>query len=195
MRFARACAALLLLAGLADASAPAPAQDAKLTIDGKRSSARFIVRLIWGMRTEGTIARVTGELRGDAASGWVVRVDADGHALKVSGPRWMERSTRSEQFLDVDRHPEIRFQSQRFNDQLLHTGGPVSGELTLRGLTRPVSFVLLPSACAQPGRDCDLQVNGTISRNEFGMTAHRSTVKDNVELHMRVRFRPVGSSG
>jgi len=195
MVFARACAGLILLVGLADTPTPVPAKDATLAIDGAHSSARFIVRLRWGMRTEGTIAKVSGELVGDAARGWKVRVDADGRVLKVSGPRWMERSTRSAQFLDVDKHPEIRFQSQAFSDQVLHEGGPVHGELTLRGLTQPVSFRLLPSACAHPGRDCDLQVNGTLSRAKFGMTAYRATVKDNVELRMRVRFLPSGPAG
>jgi polyisoprenoid-binding protein YceI len=64
----------------------------------------------------------------------------------------------------------------------------VRGELTLRGLTRPVSFRLLPSGCAHPGRDCDLQVNGTINRKEFGMTAYPVSVRDDVELRMRVRL-------
>jgi polyisoprenoid-binding protein YceI len=195
MVFARVCAGLILLTGLVDMPKPVAGQATTLSIDAARSSARFIVQMRWGMRAEGTIDGVTGEMIGDPAAGWTVRVDADGHALKVPGPRWMERSTRSEEFLAVDSHPEIRFQSQRFNDQLLRAGGEVRGELTLRGLTRAVTLQLLPSACAQPGRDCDLQVNGSISRAEFGMTAHRFTVKDPVEVRLRVRMRPVGSAG
>ena len=165
-----------------------PAQSAPLLIDGNNSEARFIVRMRWGMRTQGRIAKVGGEMSGDSAQGWRVLVVADGKSLVVKGPRWMDRVTRSDDFLAVDSHPEIRFHSERFSEQLLHSGGSVRGELTLRGLTRPVSFRLLPSGCAQPGRDCDLQVHGTINRKEFGMTAYPVSVRDDVDLHMRVRL-------
>ena len=191
-------AVCILFSGLAGLGAtpvpppPAPAPDASATlrIDGARSEARFVVHLRLKLRTEGRIAKVSGELRGSAAQGWQVLVVADGRSLVVKGPRWMERSTRSEQFLSVDAHPEIRFESDRFSDRLLHAGGRIRGRLGLRGLTRPVSFRLLPSACAHPGRDCDLQVNGIINRKQFGMTAHPVSVRDDVELHMRVRLLP-----
>ena len=165
-----------------------PAQSASLQIDGNKSEARFIVRLRLPMRAEGSISAVSGEMSGDATQGWRVLVVADGKSLVVKGPRWMERVTRSNAFLDVDGHPEIRFHSEVFNDQALREGGSIRGELTLRGLTRPVSFRLLPSRCAHPGRDCDLQVNGTINRKEFGMTAYPVSVRDDVELRMRVRL-------
>jgi polyisoprenoid-binding protein YceI len=179
-------------AALARATAvppPGAAAPAPWRFDPGRSSAEFVVRLRLRMRAEGRIDGVEGELSGDPLHGWRVAVDADGRGLKVAGPRWMERSTRSEEFLAVDSHPDIRFRSEPFSDRVLHAGGRVRGQLTLRGLTRPVSMRLLPSACAQPGRDCDLRVNGIISRTEFGMTAHRYTVKDDVELRLRVRLR------
>ncbi|MEO8159917.1 MAG: YceI family protein [Arenimonas sp.] len=193
MAFARAGAWLFLLAALVTMPTLllAQATGTGLNFDVHRSSARFIVHLPLRMRAEGSIAGVNGELNGDVAHGWTVRVDADGRSLKMAGPRWIDRATRSDDFLAVDSHPAIRFQSIRFSDRLLHTGGRVRGQLTLRGLTRAVSFRLLPSACAHPGRDCDLQVNGIISRNAFGMTAHRLSVRDGVELHMRVRLQPV----
>ena len=165
-----------------------PAQSDALQIDGQNSEARFIVKLRWRMRTEGRIPAVSGEMSGDATQGWRVLVLADGKSLVVKGPRWMDRVTRSDSFLAVDSHPDIRFHSERFDDDLLHAGGSIRGELTLRGLTRPVSFLLLPSACDQPGRDCDLQVNGIINRKDFGMTAYPVSVRDDVELHMRVRL-------
>jgi polyisoprenoid-binding protein YceI len=167
---------------------PLSAQPRQLQIDTKHSDARFVVKLRWRMRTEGRIASVSGDMSGDARQGWRVLVVADGKSLVVKGPRWMGRATRSDSFLAVDSHPEIRFHSELFSDQLLRDGGQIKGELTLRGLTRPVSFRLLPSACDQPGRDCDLQVNGSINRKDFGMTAYPVSVRDDVELHMRVRL-------
>jgi len=166
-----------------------PAQSVPLQIDGNNSEARFIVRLRLPMRAEGSISAVSGEMSGDATQGWRVLVVADGKSLVVKGPRWMERVTRSDAFLDVDSHPDIRFHSELFSDQALREGGSIRGELTLRGLTRPVSLRLLPSGCANPGRDCDLQVNGIINRKDFGMTAYPVSVRDDVELRMRVRLQ------
>jgi polyisoprenoid-binding protein YceI len=193
MLFARHDAWPFLLAALAGVAGhtqpmPRPAPPASLQIDGTRSEARFVVYLRIGLRTQGRIPKVSGEMAGDVASGWRVLVVADGRSLVVKGPKWMDRSTRSSDFLDVDAHPEIRFHSEPISDHVLREGGPIRGQLTLRGLTRAVSFRLLPSACAHPGRDCDLQVNGTINRKDFGMTAHPVSVKDGVELHMRVRL-------
>lgn len=170
-------------------AAPAPS---RLAIDDARSSVQFTVRLRFRLRAHGRIEGLAGELRGSPVEGWSVAVQADGRRLKVGGPRWMERSTRSDDFLAVDSHPDIRFESERFSDRVLHRGGRVRGQLRLRGLTRPVSLRLLPSACAQPGRDCDLRVNGIISRTDFGMTSHPHSVKDDVELSLRVRLRPRG---
>ena len=186
---------LYLLAGLASLTHGTPEMPpsppaATFRIDGAHSEARFVVKLRIALRTQGTIPKVSGEMVGDARTGWRVLVVADGHSLVVRGPKWMGRSTRSPDFLDVDAHPDIRFQSEAFSDELLHAGGPVRGQLTLRGLTRAVSLRLLPSACARPGRDCDLQVNGTINRKDFGMTAYPVTVRDDVELRMRVRLLP-----
>ena len=190
MSFARSGALLVLLIGNWSMVAQARGQDTSIAIDAHHSSARFIVHMRIRMRAEGRVTRVSGELRGSSATGWQVLVKVDGRSLRFDGPRWMDRITRSDSFLAVDRYPAIRFDSEQFADAMLHTGGPLRGELTLRGLTRPVSFQLLPSPCAQPGRECDIQVQGTISRHAFGMNAHRAIVKDDVDFHMRVRLLP-----
>jgi polyisoprenoid-binding protein YceI len=199
MPFGRGLAWRLLLASqaglLAGAPMPPPASPAPLRIDPAHSEVRFVVNLRLYMRAQGRISRVSGEMAGDARRGWQVLVVADGASLVVKGPRWMDKATRSPDFLDIAAHPLIRFQSNRFTDQVLRAGGSIGGHLTLRGLTQPVSFRLLPSACPHPGRDCDLQVNGIINRKEFGMTAHPVSVRDDVGLHMRVRLlAPAGGA-
>lgn len=143
---------------------------------------------------QGHIPGVTGQLAGNREAGWRVQARLDAQGLHFDGPHWMERTTRSPSFLAVDRYPSIRFESERFDDALLRSGGPLHGELTLRGLRRPVSFVLLPSTCARPGMDCDIRVEGSLSRREFGMTAYRMLVDDTVELGLRVRLRTSGTA-
>lgn len=189
MSFARTCALLVLLFGGGSMATPAQ-ETTSIALDSGQSSASFIVHMRIRRPTEGKLTKVSGQLRGTPASGWEVLVQVDGSSLHLDGPRWMERVTRSDAFLAVDRFPAIGFDSEHFTDAMLRTGGPLRGQLTLRGLTRPVSFKLLPSACDQPGRDCDIQVQGTISRHAFGMNAYRALVKDNVDFHIRARLQP-----
>jgi polyisoprenoid-binding protein YceI len=189
-------AAGLVAAGLvAGALVQSPAARANTgvgahAIDGRRSSAAFVVTVRLRGVVAGRMAGVTGALAGNAATGWQVQVRLDAKGLRFDGPHWMERTTRSSTFLAVDRYPSIRFESDAFDDAVLRHGGPLRGQLTLRGLRRPVSFALLPSDCARPGFDCDIRVQGSVSRREFGMSAYRAMVADPVELRIRVRLRP-----
>ena len=184
-------ALLFLFAALAPMAAEAQTPPAvkTLAIDGPHSSASFAVTLRTRKPTQGQLTRVSGQFTGSPTVGWTALVSVDGRNLRVEGPRWMERVTRSDAFLAVNRHPSIRFESELFSDAVLHEGGMLAGKLTLRGLTQPVSFQLLPSECDQPGRDCDIHVQGTVSRHAFGMTAYRSMVKDEVDFKFRVRLR------
>ncbi len=211
MRRARLVAALLLSAMLGPgpafsasqvsdpaspvvaAALPTPAATG-VAFDGRRSSAVFGVSLRMRGLVQGHIPGVAGQLAGSRAAGWQVQARLDAQGLHFDGPHWMERTTRSSSFLAVDRYPSIRFDSDRFDDALLRSGGPLHGELTLRGLRRPVSFVLLPSSCARPGTDCDIRVQGSLSRREFGMTAYRMLADDTVELGLRVRLRGSGTA-
>jgi polyisoprenoid-binding protein YceI len=118
-----------------------------------------------------------------------VRVRLDARELDLDGPEWMVRTTRSDKFLDVERHPDIRFESAPFTRDLLREGGELEGKLRLRGRVRPVRFRIEPAACAQPGRGCDIRVNGRVSRRDFGMSAQRLWVRDEVGFDFRVRLR------
>lgn len=188
MSIARVGAIAICLAAILSMAPPAKALGAPPLIDPHHSSARFVVHLL-RMRAEGVMTGVTGQLRGSATSNWQVLVRVDGRTLRMDGPGWMERVTRSDAFLAIDTYPAIRFESESFTDRRLHGGGPLRGQLTLRGLTRPVSFTLLPSGCAHPGRDCDIQVHGTISRHAFGMTSHQTLLSDPVDFRIHVRLQ------
>ncbi len=184
-------ALLFLVAALTPMAAQAqtPPTAKTLAIDGPQSSASFAVALRMGKPTQCHLTRVSGKFAGSPEAGWTAVVQVDGRNLRVEGPRWMDRVTRSDSFLAVNRYPTIRFESELFSDAVLHEGGLLTGRLTLRGLTQPVSFRLLPSECDQPGRGCDINVQGTVSRHAFGMTAYRSMVKDEVDLRFNVRLR------
>ena len=103
MSFARSGALLVLLIGSTSMATPLVAQEQSLEIDGSASSARFFVNMRIRMKAEGVLPRVSGKLRGSAAQGWQVSMKVDGRSLRFDGARGMDRITRSDSFLAVDR--------------------------------------------------------------------------------------------
>ena len=181
----RAWAGGLCLAGLVCASAMAALP--RDTFDPEASQASFEVHLRVTGAVRGRFHQLEGELQ-PSGKQWRVRVRLDARALDLDGPAWMVRSTRSDKFLDVDRHPDIHFESEPFARTLLREGGELTGKLRLRGRTRPVVFRIDPSPCASPGRQCDIHVHGRVSRREFGMSSQRMWVRDDVGFDFRVRL-------
>ncbi len=158
-------------------------------LDDHRSSAEFEVHIRLPMRGVGRFGQIGGEMSGEPAQGWRVAVRIDGRSLHFDGPSWMGSITRSRAFLDVQDFPVIELRTGTIPDDVLHRGGQVRGELTLRGATRPTTFQLLAPSCDRPGRDCDLEVQGTVSRREFGMTGYRMTLRDGVDVRVKLRWR------
>lgn len=176
----------LCLAGLVGMAMAAPTRE---SFDPARSSAGFAVKLRLSGDVPGQFGRIEGELEPEPDGRWRVQVRVDARDLELDGPGWMLRSTRSRNFLDVERHPEIRFTSEPFARDLLVGGGPLQGQLDLRGTGRPVTFTLARSSCRRPGHGCDIRVSGEVSRRSFGMTSQRMWLRDEVAFDFRVRLR------
>lgn len=179
------------LAGLVGMATATPPRE---SFDPARSAAGFAVKLRLSGGVPGQFRRIDGELEPEPDGRWRVRVRVDARDLELAGPGWMLRNTRSRNFLDVERHPEIRFTSEPFDRALLASGGPIKGQLDLRGRSRPVAFTLAPSACSRPGHGCDIRVLGLVSRRSFGMTSQRMWLRDEVAFDFRVRLRKPGES-
>ena len=158
------------------------------TFDPLQTSASFKVGMRLPLRVEGRFESAQGELEGAAPGRMRVHVRLDGRALRMTGSDWMRRVTLSADFLDVQQHPEIHFDSAEFEPGLLVAGGPLRGRLQLRGQAREVTFRLLPATCARPGHDCAIEVRGELDRHDFGMNAHRFTVRDDISFEFSIRL-------
>ncbi|WP_374473907.1 YceI family protein [Arenimonas sp.] len=192
MKAARAGIGLALLAGGLLGPPAAAAVDTAPEIDPRASRAAITVDLRVGGRVQGRFQDFDGQLLRHPDGQLQVQVRLDASRLVLEGPGWMDRSMRSEKFLDVARHPVIRFRSEPFAPGLSREGGWMAGELELRGVSRPVRFQVAPAACEAPGLDCDIHVSGVVSRREFGMVAYRVWLQDGVGFDFRVRLRQSG---
>ena len=159
-------------------------------LDGSRSTAEFEVHLRLPLGGVGRFARVGGLMSGDANKGWQVALQIDGRSLHFDGPAWMDKITRSPAFLDIADFPTIALRTGVIPDDVLRHGGQIRGELTLRGRARPATFTVLAPICTRPGLDCDLAVQGSVSRRDFGMTGYRWTLRDGVDVRVRLRWQP-----
>jgi len=96
----------------------------------------------------------------------------------------------SDEFFDADAHPQLRFHAVELPLKRLQQGGDISGELRVRGITRPVRFTLSASDCAFTGKPCRVQATGELSRRDFGMKSRRFTLGDRIGVALDLNMLP-----
>lgn len=175
-------AALLALGGEAGAS------ELLGQIDPAFSRAEFSLRVVWVRKLEGRFEYIQGAVSHPAPGRFDVEVKIAAQSLAMKNPDHADWA-RSAEFFDAARHPWIAFAARGASTALLQEGGELQGELSLRGVTRPASFELLPARCARPGIDCAVEARGELRRSEFGMDARRWAVSDKVQLAFRFKVR------
>lgn len=182
----------LLLCGCLSVATPATARaDNTSRIDSQRSYADFNVRLMWIKRMRGRFTRMGGTLTwSPQGNRGVVDAWIDVHSAQMARPRYTQWLLAPE-FFDAADYPRIRFVSAPVTLSNLARGGSLRGRLTVRGITRPVTFHMRPSHCPQPRTQaCTIRVNGHIRRSHFGMHGHRALLSDRVLLGLVIVLAP-----
>ncbi|MFF5841102.1 YceI family protein [Streptomyces massasporeus] len=135
-------------------------------LDATASTVGIRHRTMWGLVTvKGTFGTVggTGEVRSDGSAVGTLTFDAASLDTKNA-----KRDThlRSEHFFDADHHPEITFAARsaelRDGDQV-----HVVGQLTVRGISRPLSLTARVTDRDTAGLTLDTEF--TVDREQFGM--------------------------
>ncbi|MGR3804882.1 YceI family protein [Marinibacterium profundimaris] len=103
---------------------------------------------------------------------------------------------KSPEVLDAGRHPTIRFVSTRVKlgpGGRISDGAALSGDLTVRGVTKPVTFqasVFRPAGTGAGDLDnLQVRLSGAISRSAFGATGYSDLVDDRITLDIRAAIR------
>ena len=146
---------------------------ARWTFNEAHTAAEFSVRHMMITYVRGTFKNLQGTLDFDPdrpEDAWAeVSIDA---ATLWSGEPERDDHLRSEDFLDVANHPRIVFRSTSVapvarNEYL------VNGDLSIRGVTRPVSLdVRYMGQCRSPFDDTRIGFTATtrINRHDFGVS-------------------------
>jgi polyisoprenoid-binding protein YceI len=132
------------------------------------SSFAFAVRHSGVFWYRGSLPDVTATLRADGDA-LALEGSARVESISVVEPAAMRASVLGPDFFDAERHPEVTFRSTAVR---LADDGPaeVEGELTIRGVTRPVTasgHYAAPRASSF-GEIAGLQLQTTFDRRQFG---------------------------
>lgn len=142
-------------------------------IDPSHSNAAFSIKHMMIAKVHGGFEKMNGKFVYDAENPTRSAVDVTIDTASIN-TRESQRDThlRSADFFDVEKYPTIRFQSTRFE------GSPgdlrVVGDLTIHGVTRPVTLELEgpTEEMKDPWGNVKIGVSGTtkIKRKDFGLT-------------------------
>lgn len=187
--FAAFTAVLMLCLPLSATADPTPYR-----LQADRSDVGFVYTLS-GAQNRGSMpvrtARITIDF--DQFSNSAVDVTLDVSRART-GLIFATEALKAASVLDARNHPTIRFQSTaiRANDpRNLSAGGKIDGNLTIRGITRPVTLnaALFRQQGTAEGDMSQLsfRISGAVQRSAFGATGYSDIVADSIQLDIAAR--------
>lgn len=101
----------------------------------------------------------------------------------------LEKHLRSEEFLDAEKYPQIKFISDKLsfsNEKLI----AVDGNLTLHGVTKPVHLTVDHFNCGlnmiKMVQTCGANATTTIKRSDFDVDKYVPAVGDDVHIQIQI---------
>lgn len=189
-------AVILAVAALA---LPVLAAPEEFTIEPAHTFPAFSVSHLGISMQRGRFDRTKGRIFLDREAGTgAVEIEIDAASVST-GNAALDSVLRSEEFFDVARFPIVAFRARSIS---FEGGVPrrASGEITLRGVTRPMELSFERFACTRlpflVRLTCGADLLATLKRSEFGMDAYLGFVGDEVRIDIQVeavKLEPVHS--
>lgn len=171
------------------AFAPCAFSQESYKIDPLHTAATFSVNHLGLSQQRGSFGRTTGTVMLDhsAKQGSIdLVIDA---ATVNSGSAARETMLKGEDYFNVALFPTITFKSTslKFNGDSVVSA---DGDLTMRGVTRPVTLSVADFKCAiHPATKrpaCGAEVTTSVKRSEFGMTKNQASTGDDVNIAVAI---------
>jgi polyisoprenoid-binding protein YceI len=164
-------------------SLPVTPQLGHYGIDTGHSVVRFRTRHLFGLGpVRGTFGIASGSADiAEPLTGSAVQAEIDPESFST-GNAQRDHTVRSPRLLDPRRFPVIAFR----HGHVSADGATLTGELTVRDVTRPVTLSL-----GQATRSADgftVTATARIDRTEFGVTAMRGLAGRYLDLALEARF-------
>jgi polyisoprenoid-binding protein YceI len=141
-------------------------------IDPSHSTVSFTVRHLMISKVRGTFGAFTGELvTGDSVADSKLAAKIDASSVSTNDDN-RDGHLKSEDFFHTEKFPEIDFKStsveaQKSDDEFL-----IHGEMTIRGVAKPVTFKVEVGGVAVDGygqTKVAAEATTTINRTDFGL--------------------------
>ena len=169
-------------------AAPALAEET-YRVDPLHTASTFSVSHLGLSMQRGSFGKTTGMVTLDrAAKTGMIDVSIDASSV-TSGSSSREMLLKGEDYFNVAQFPTITFKSTRLKfegDSLV----AAEGDLTIRGVTRPVVLTVSDFKCAiHPSTKkpaCGAEVTTVVRRSEFGMTKNQPSTGDEVRIAIAV---------
>jgi polyisoprenoid-binding protein YceI len=155
-------------------------------IDNSRTASQFSYRYLGLSSQTNRFERISGTVVFDRAaqSGWAdVTIDA---TSVNTGQPLLDAQMQTADFFDTANYPVITFRSGRMvlnGDQ-----SSLAGDLTIKGVTRPVTLAVSHFQCAQdPAMQvdtCGAEATVTVKRSDFNMGKFRLLVSNDITLNL-----------
>ncbi|MFM0718649.1 YceI family protein [Paraburkholderia strydomiana] len=150
---------------------------------------RFTIRFD---RKQGQLDWSEGGLERSSAS-----VTIDAASIDTNVPL-LDKMVKGPDMLDVARNPAIRFASTRF-ERTGESRGTLSGDLTIRGVTQPVTLdVTFNGFAPDPLTKKDtlgFSAEGRFSRAKFGLSTWYPAVGDDIHVRIQAEFVKTPAGG
>ena len=185
----RLIAAFLLLIPTISFAAPVA-----YTLQADQSEVGFVYTLT-GAQNRGSMPVRTADITIDVTQFANSSVDVTLDVRQArTGLVFATEALKAPSVLNAQNHPTIRFQSTaiRPNDpRNLSAGGKIDGNLTIRGVTRPVT--LNAAVFRQQGTaegdltQLSFRISGSVQRSAFGAAGYNDIVSDEIQLDIAAR--------
>jgi polyisoprenoid-binding protein YceI len=185
-------------ASVAPAAVPTSAEATRWTIDQDHSDVGFRVRHMMVSYAKGRFTRFSGTVLFDDERPEETRIDVEIDAASIdTNQDKRDEHLRSADFFDVQQYPALTFRSGKV-EKAADGKLKISGDLTIRGVTRPVVLDLseLAPAAKDPwgGTRRGASASTRISRKQFGLNWNSTLeaggvlVGDEVEIHLDIEL-------
>ncbi|TXH04546.1 MAG: polyisoprenoid-binding protein [Nevskiaceae bacterium] len=174
---------------LAVASASATAAPVTYTLDSSHSFETFQYRHMGLSFVRGRFDKTSGTITLDqAAKTGSADIVIDVNSVNTGVPK-LDEHLKGAEFFDTAKFPTITFKSSsfKFNGDTLAS---VSGDLTIHGVTKPVTLTVSSFVCTEhPFKKvpaCAANAEVTIKRSEFGVGNYVPVISDETRLEVGV---------
>jgi polyisoprenoid-binding protein YceI len=146
------------------------------TIDPVHSNVGFSIRHLMLYNVRGVFKTVTGVVRYDAERPEATQIEVSIPAASIDTHEpQRDAHLRSADFFDAERHPALVFRST--HSELTAGGLAVTGELTMRGVTKPLTLNVADIASGhndfQGNPRMGASATATLRRSDYGITFNK----------------------